>query len=135
MFKKNRILPIIVIIISIILTSCAAPKRNGQSEFNFLQLVNTEKLTTMLKTNKDMVIVDLREPDLFADSRVPGSINIPFDDIETRYKELPKNKKIVFVCHTGRMGTESGNLLLQNGYKQVFNLEGGMAKWTGELEK
>ncbi len=82
-----------------------------------------------------MVIVDLREPELFSNSRVPNSINIPFEEIQLRYTELPKDKEIVFVCHTGRMGVESGNLLLENGYNQVYNLDGGMAKWTGDLEK
>lgn len=101
-----------------------------------LQKVDTKMLTKMINSkNEDMVIVDLREPELFADNRVPSSINIPFEEIQSRYTELPKDKEIVFVCHTGRMGVESGNLLLGNGYKQVYNLDGGMAKWTGKLEK
>lgn len=100
-----------------------------------LQLLDTAKLTNMIKNNEDMVIVDLREPELFATGRVPTAINIPFAEINKRYTGLPKEKKIVFICHTGRMGTESGQLLLDNGYKEVFNLEGGMAKWTGKLEK
>lgn len=100
-----------------------------------LQIVDTKMLTNMINSKKDMVIVDLREPELFSNSRVTNSINIPFEEIQLRYTELPKDKEIVFVCHTGRMGVESGNLLLENGYNQVYNLDGGMAKWTGDLEK
>ncbi|RED76066.1 rhodanese-like domain-containing protein [Cohnella phaseoli] len=107
---------------------------NVEKEEESLQLVDTIKLSAMIKSQENMVIVDLREPDLYTSGKVPGSINIPFEQIENRYLELPKNKKIVFVCHTGRMGTESGNLLLSNGYSQVYNLDGGMAKWSGELE-
>lgn len=107
---------------------------NVETEEESLQLVDTLTLSAMIKSQEDMVIVDLREPDLYGSARVPGSINIPFEQIENRYPELPKNKIIVFVCHTGRMGTESGNLLLSNGYSQVYNLEGGIAKWSGELE-
>lgn len=100
-----------------------------------LQSIDTQKLTEMINDKDNMVIVDLREEELFAAGRIKGSNNIPFADIQSRYAELPKSKKIVFVCHTGRMGTESGTLLLEKGYKQVFNLEGGMAKWTGEIVK
>ncbi|WP_235617672.1 rhodanese-like domain-containing protein [Brevibacillus brevis] len=83
---------------------------------------------------KDMVIVDLREPELFEEGRVPYAINIPFAEINEKYRSIPTDKKVVFVCHTGRMGVESGNLLLENGYKDVANLDGGMAKWTGHVE-
>lgn len=100
-----------------------------------LQSINTDVLTKMITEKEDMVIVDLREPELFQAGRVPDAINIPFAEIQSKFTILPKDKKIVFVCHTGRMGTESGRLLLENGYSQVFNMEGGMAKWNGELEK
>nr|WP_254551038.1 rhodanese-like domain-containing protein [Brevibacillus sp. MS2.2] len=81
-----------------------------------------------------MVIVDLREPELFEERRVPYAINIPFAEINEKYRSIPTDKKVVFVCHTGRMGVESGNLLLENGYMDVANLDGGMAKWTGQVE-
>ncbi|OXS54940.1 hypothetical protein B1A99_24470 [Cohnella sp. CIP 111063] len=119
-----------IVIVAIILVWSLKDMKEEKS----LQLVDTLKLTAMIKSQENMVIIDLREPDLYGTGRVPGSINIPFEQIENRFQELPKNKKIVFVCHTGRMGTESGNLLLSNDYSQVFNLEGGMAKWSGELE-
>ncbi|MED4779378.1 rhodanese-like domain-containing protein [Brevibacillus choshinensis] len=101
---------------------------------NTLQVINTESLTEMINSQTDMVIVDLREPELFKKGRVLNSINIPYDEIKERYTSIPKDKKVVFVCHTGRMGTESGNLLLEKGYRNVYNLGGGMAKWTGEIE-
>ncbi len=87
--------------------------------------------TIIIILKEDMVIVDLREPELYANGRVPAAVNIPFDKIKQQYFSLPKDKKIVFVRHVGRMGTESGELLLQNGYREVYNLEGGMAKWSG----
>lgn len=100
-----------------------------------LQVIYSNRLTQMINEKENMVLVDLREPELFAAGRVPGAINIPFEQIKSKYTELPKDKKIVFVCHTGRMGVESGNLLLANGYMEVFNLDGGMAKWAGKMVK
>lgn len=98
-----------------------------------LQQINSAQLIEMSASTEDMVIVDLREPELFSEGRVNSSINLPYAEIRQRYKELPRDKKIVFVCHTGRMGVESGNLLIDNEYKQVYNLEGGIASWDGEL--
>lgn len=99
-----------------------------------LQIIDSDQLTQMLPQSNEMVIVDLREPELYEKGRVPNSINIPFAEIGEKYTSIPKDKKVVFVCHTGRMGVESGNLLIENGYRDVSNLDGGMAQWKGQLE-
>ncbi|SOC42995.1 rhodanese-like domain-containing protein [Ureibacillus acetophenoni] len=138
MKRKNKfavLFGLIVVTFIVIATSLYVSSNNDSETISELQTVDTKMLTKMIDSKENMVIVDLREPELFATSRVPGAINIPFDEIQSRYTELPKDKDVIFVCHTGRMGTESGNLLLENGYKNVFNLEGGIAEWTGNLEK
>ncbi|BDH61498.1 rhodanese-like domain-containing protein [Ureibacillus manganicus] len=138
MKRKNKLtilFGLIVVTFIVIATSLYVSSNKDSETISELQTVDTKTLTKMIDSKENMVIVDLREPELFATSRVPGAINIPFDEIQSRYTELPKDKDVIFVCHTGRMGTESGNLLLENGYKNVFNLEGGIAEWTGNLEK
>ncbi|MFS0577302.1 rhodanese-like domain-containing protein [Sporosarcina sp. 179-K 3D1 HS] len=138
MNRRNRLVILSGLIVAIGITVVAS--LNGTSKvvsenITELHVVDTKTLMKKINSKEDMVIVDLREPELFSQSRVPGSINIPFEEIPSRYTELPNDKNVVFVCHTGRMGMESGNLLLENGYKQVYNLDGGIAKWTGKLEK
>ena len=81
----------------------------------------------------DVTIVDLREPVGFKKSHIPNAMNIPFEDFQKRYHELDSNKLIVLVCHVGSMGDAGGQLLLQNGFKHVVNLSGGMAKWSGPV--
>jgi rhodanese-related sulfurtransferase len=46
-----------------------------------------------------IVVVDVRDPIAFEASRIPGSINVPLDQVETRVAELKKHgKPIVFYC-------------------------------------
>ncbi|MBN2981790.1 rhodanese-like domain-containing protein [Cohnella algarum] len=130
MIKKYGIWAVLVLVNVIILAAVIG--RNEEKPT--LQFVDTAGLMQMIESNENLMIIDVREPELFAAGRVPGSVNIPFEQAKQDFKKLPTDKKIVFVCHTGRMGTEVGNLLLENGYKQVYNLNGGMAQWTGELE-
>jgi rhodanese-related sulfurtransferase len=83
---------------------------------------------------KDHVtIVDLREPELYAEGHIPGAINIPFEEFQSRYQELDKRKRTVFVCHTGPMGDASSQFLLEKGFSDLANLTGGMAKWDGPV--
>ena len=83
---------------------------------------------------RGLVIVDVREPDLFAAGHIRGAINIPYDDAKPRIeKELSPQDRIVFVCHGGPMGDELGHLLAAKGYPAVYNLKGGMKKWKGDV--
>ncbi len=57
------------------------------------------------------------------------------EEFNDRTDELSQESNIVLVCHTGPMGDVSGALLAERGYSRVRNLRGGMAAWSGRLEK
>jgi rhodanese-related sulfurtransferase len=99
-----------------------------------LTTITGAQLEAMMADGQKLVIVDVREPELFAAGRIRGAINIPYDDAKPRIvKELAPTDRIVFVCHGGPMGDELGELLAEKGYPTVFNLKGGMKKWKGGL--
>jgi rhodanese-related sulfurtransferase len=101
-----------------------------------LRTIDGRELQTMMSDGKPLVIVDVREPELFSAGHIKGAINIPYDEAKPRvFKELSRNDRIAFVCHGGPMGDELGRLLVKNGYSDVYNLAGGMKKWTGGTVK
>jgi rhodanese-related sulfurtransferase len=82
-----------------------------------------------------MVIVDVREPELFAEGHIPGAINMPWPDAKTRAPvELDLAHDIVLVCHGGPMGDELAQILDERGFTKVRNLAGGMNRWNGPVE-
>jgi rhodanese-related sulfurtransferase len=99
-----------------------------------LTTISGTELESMQADGRPIVIVDVREPELFATGHIKGAINIPYDDARPRIvKELSPKDRIVFVCHGGPMGDKLGHLLAQKGYPSVFNLAGGMKKWKGPV--
>ncbi len=99
-------------------------------------VITGPELETMMKDGKPVVIVDVREPALFAKGHVPGAINIPYETARGRIlKELSPKDRIVFICHGGPMGDELGEVLVNNGYGSVYNVKGGMKKWSGPLSR
>lgn len=83
---------------------------------------------------RPLTIVDVREPELFAEGHIPGAINRPWPGVkETAAAELPKDHAIVLVCHGGPMGDELADILVAAGFTDVRNLEGGMRKWRGPV--
>jgi rhodanese-related sulfurtransferase len=76
--------------------------------------------------------VDVREPDEFKEGHIPGAKNIPRGTIEWMVpKQISddKNASIVVYCEHGSRGALAAYTLVQMGYKNVKNLEGGRADW------
>ena len=112
------------------ITATAAEAGGGYTK------VSGQELEEMLRDGGAIKVIDVREPRLFNKGRVPGAINIPYNGAHKRIlTELNKEDRIVFVCHGGPMGDELAEILIENGYKYVYNLERGMWGWHGELEK
>ncbi len=83
---------------------------------------------------RPLTVVDVREPELFAEGHVPGAINMPWPDVKkTAATALPRDHAIVIICHRGPMGDDIAERLVAAGFTDVRNLEGGMRDWQGPL--
>ena len=72
-----------------------------------------------------VVLLDVRTDEEYSLGTIPGSIHIPLDDLRSRIQELPTNKKIYTYCAIGLRGYLAATILLQRGFKEVYNLSGG----------
>jgi rhodanese-related sulfurtransferase len=80
------------------------------------------------------LVVDLRDVRDAAALPFPGSVSSPFDEflkqvvVERKYDPL---SPIVLVCDTGQMSRVAANILVEDeGFTNVYNLNGGVARWT-----
>ncbi len=49
----------------------------------------------------DVVFIDVRRPDEYATGHITNALFIPVDDVLERFEELPKDKKLLFICTAG----------------------------------
>jgi cysteine synthase/rhodanese-related sulfurtransferase len=77
-------------------------------------------------------IVDIRSPQHFAESHIPGSMNIPQDDLGQRAVELPDDRDadIVTVCNIGKLSKYATLYLKSKGYRNVRSAKGGLDEWV-----
>ena len=63
---------------------------------------------------------------------VPGSVNIPQDDLAGRAGELPQDRDapIVMVCNIGRFSKHTVLHLKSMGYRNVRSMKGGLNEWV-----
>jgi rhodanese-related sulfurtransferase len=79
----------------------------------------------------EIAIVDVREADEFEGplGHIPGAINIPLCDLESRASELENGKPIITVCRAGGRSARGTQILKKAGLEQTANLAGGMLRW------
>lgn len=92
--------------------------------------VTAHELNNMLKTDKSIVVVDVRTPREFeSDGHIAGSLLLPLQALHQRIDELPKDKTVVCVCRSGSRSQSACGMLSQQGFSDVINLRGGMIGW------
>jgi rhodanese-related sulfurtransferase len=79
-----------------------------------------------------VLIVDTRTASEFAAGKFPGAINIPSEEMEKRYSEVPKDKPVYLHCATGSRAEMAYDILKAKGYTNVKLL---MANVTFEGDK
>jgi NADPH-dependent 2,4-dienoyl-CoA reductase/sulfur reductase-like enzyme/rhodanese-related sulfurtransferase len=79
---------------------------------------------------QDYFKLDVRTEDEFRRGSIPGAVNIPVDSLRVRLQEVPRDKKIAVFCRVGFRGYIAARILMQNGYKDVFNLSGGYLTYS-----
>lgn len=70
-------------------------------------------------------LLDVRTTTEFSLGSIPGAVNIPLDDLRERLLEIPIGKPIYLFCAVGLRGYLAYRILIQHGFKNVFNLSGG----------
>ena len=60
--------------------------------------IGLEQLKEKLDAGADLVIVDVRSKEDFDAGRILGAVSIPWDELEDRYTELPRDKEIITYC-------------------------------------
>jgi adenylyltransferase/sulfurtransferase len=82
----------------------------------------------------EVSIVDVREPQEFAVSRLPGAMNIPITQVQGRLSEIPESRLAVFVCRSGARSLTASAIAARAGLVNAAHLEGGLLAWAKELD-
>jgi rhodanese-related sulfurtransferase len=66
----------------------------------------------------------------YLDGNIPGSINIPVDELRNRLTDIDQHQNIFIYCQIGLRGYLAQRILLQNGFENVQNISGGYKLWS-----
>lgn len=96
--------------------------------------INGDTLWNSIRQNEDVFLLDVREPQEYAEFKIPGAINIPLSRLFSpgSQSEIPKDKKIITICSHGNRSMVATFALAQNGI-EATSLVGGMSLWNQVL--
>lgn len=96
------------------------------------QTITPLEAKTLIETRTDLLLVDVRSPEEFRGGSLPGATLIPFWDFAKGRFDLPKDKPILLICAVGGRSLACGQLLSSKGYREVYNLRGGLDAWQAQ---
>lgn len=83
---------------------------------------------------RDYALIDVRQPDEYYDSHIPGAKLIPFPTLGTNLESLPRNVDIIFMCRSGARSRAAAALVSDQSKDtgKIYNLKGGILAWEGK---
>jgi len=91
--------------------------------------VTVAELRDRLRADPVPFLVDVREPWEFVAGHVPGAQLIPLGELEQRVSEIPRDRPVYAICHSGQRSLAAAGYLQALGYREVTNVDGGTAAW------
>ena len=102
--------------------------------FDFFKQPDINQGVQEYKNAAGAVLLDVRTPQEYREGHIPGSQNMPLQQLD-KVEEVTENKDtILYVyCHSGARSRQAVSLLKHMGYTNVHNI-GGIAAYSGKVE-
>ncbi|MBI4470833.1 MAG: molybdopterin-synthase adenylyltransferase MoeB [Acidobacteria bacterium] len=110
--------------------------RGEESEGADLGLeVTVVEVNQLLKqSDRDVCLIDVREPEEYAICRIDGARLIPLGELPRRLEEIDSTSEILIHCHSGGRSLSATRFLRRLGYPRVRSVKGGIDAWSKEID-
>lgn len=107
----------------------------GGSKKNYTDL-DGETFTQVIKTDPDAVVIDVRTRAEYSSGHIPQAKNIDImsGGFEQQLEKLDKQKSYYLYCRSGGRSSSAAAKMGTLGFRNVFNLVGGIGSYKGRTE-
>lgn len=88
-------------------------------------------------SDKSVVVLDVRTPGEFQSEHLENAINVDYEgsNFEGEVQKLDKSKTYAVYCRSGRRSGLATEIMAKDGFKSIFNLDGGIENWQASGNK
>ena len=129
---KDLLYLVLVIALGVVVLKWYAG-RNVEAKRYDVKTLTAAEAKAQLDADEEIVLVDVRTPEEFAEGHIPGAVCVPNETIVDG-AELPfgVDVKLFLYCRSGRRSAEAANKLAAMGYTDVTDF-GGIINWPYEV--
>ncbi|MEX8549102.1 MAG: rhodanese-like domain-containing protein [Mucilaginibacter sp.] len=95
--------------------------------------ITVQELKEKMDAGEDFQLIDVREDFEYEMSNLGGEL-IPLSGIMIESGKIKKDKPVVVMCRSGKRSAAAIMQLEQQGFKDLYNLKGGMLAWAEEID-
>ena len=95
--------------------------------YDSIPAVHVDTLTRLIQSGKDFVLLDVRTNAEVAQGKIKGALHIPLSELPDRLDEVPRGKRVITYCSSGRRAMIAASILKRNGFEDVEDNFGSMS--------
>ena len=101
--------------------------------FKSVPSMSAEETREFMEHNPEgsYTLLDVRQPSEYEESHIPGAVFIPMPDLPGSLDKLDTDRSTIVYCAIGGRSRTATKFLLNQGFKDVYNLTGGIKAWKG----
>ncbi|KZN52550.1 thiosulfate sulfurtransferase GlpE [Pseudoalteromonas luteoviolacea] len=89
--------------------------------------------TQALIAQDNVVVADIRDPNSFSAGHIPGSEHLSNENLAHFMQEKEFEQPIIIVCYHGISSQNAANYLVEQGFEDVYSMDGGFTQWEQTL--
>ena len=103
------------------------PRKDEREPFYRVDVAEAKQMLS----GDDVAVIDVREPFEYQAGHIPNATLIPVNSVFARREELPKDKKLLFVCAVGQRSALASEMAAAAGLPadRLYSLDGGTEAW------
>jgi thiosulfate sulfurtransferase len=104
----------------------------GKNEMATFQLIDVHGAKEYL-TKNNVKMVDIRDKNSYETDHVEGSFHLTNDSISKFIKDVPFDNTVLVLCYHGNSSKGAAQYLCDQGYQDVYSVDGGFESWRIEF--
>ena len=125
---------LVLVISSVFLFSCSDKVQDEnaqQAKTKTEQLDAAAFRSAVVDQSKDIIILDVRTPDEYAEGAIPNAINMDFlnTNFVNELKSLDKSKEVYVYCAAGGRSAKAARIMEDMGFERILELKGGLSAY------
>ena len=115
---------------------CSITFQSCQEHNNEVEILTVEEMKSLLQL-EDIQLIDVRTQQEYQTGHIKNAKNIVYlgNNWEEDIRKLDKDKPVLVYCERGKRSAKCSDILLEAGFKKIYDLKGGIQEWkfSGEV--